>query len=128
MFSSEKTKRTILEIINNPPTYEDMLADLQMHNIRVLHKSGDVHMEPAMNKSMVEHVWRSYKINTILEEHARQLKTKGIKSSVVYQNIDMFLKEFETQISKTQDGSPKGLFDDGYVEFEIYNPGRKTSN
>ena len=128
MFSKEKVKRTIIEIINNPPTYEDMLADLRMHNVRVLHKSGDIASLPIVDKDVVERVWKSYKVNSVLEERVQLLKIVGIKSSVIYQNVRNYLKDLELDINGLAGNLVEDFFDNNYIEFEIYNPVRKTKN
>lgn len=117
-----------MEIISNPPTYEDMLADLRMHNVRVLHRSDDATVFPLVDKNVVERVWKSYKVNSVLEEHARVLKAMGIKPSVIYQNIQSYLKDLEMDINGAVGNVVDGLVEDGYVEFEIYDPVRKTKN
>src|SRR3989338_5784871 len=120
MFSKEKVKRTIIEIINNPPTYEDMLADLRMHNVRVLHKSGDIASLPIVDKDVVERVWKSYKVNSVLEERVQLLKIVGIKSSVIYQNVRNYLKDLELDINGLAGNLVEDFFDNNYIEFEIY--------
>jgi len=128
MFSKEKAKNEILEIINNPPTYEDMVSDLRMHNVQVSHKAGDIDAFLVTDKHIIERVWKSYKINSVLEKQIHNLRTIGIKSNAVYQNIQSFLKEIETDMGTGGEGPIEGFFEDGYVEFEIFNPQRKTRN
>jgi hypothetical protein len=128
MFSKEKTKNEILEILNNPPTYKDMMSDLQMHNVRVSHKIGDMEAFSVTDKNIVERVWKSYKINSVLERQMHNLRMLGIKSSIVYQNIQSFLKEIEPDVDVGEEGPIEGFLENGYVEFEIFNPHKKTKN
>ncbi|MFA6005619.1 MAG: hypothetical protein WC775_04010 [Patescibacteria group bacterium] len=128
MFSKEKAKNEILEILNNPPAYDDMVSDLRMHNVQVSHKPGNSDGISLADKNIVERVWKSYKINTVLEKQMRNLKTLGIKASVVYQNIQGFLKEIESDVGTKEEGPIEGFLENGYVEFEIFSPQKKTRN
>ncbi len=118
--TGEVLKKKIEQILNNPPTYEEMIIDLRMNNVLIKQKAGDLSLLKSIDKSLLEKVWKSYKITNLIEQNSKKLKTLGVSSRAVQKQTQSLSRQLYKEVDKISNGPIEGFLEGGFLELEVF--------
>lgn len=114
-------KKKIEEILKNPPSYKEMTTDLRMGNVLIRQRSGDLSLLKSIDKNLLERIWKSYKITSLINQNTQKLKKMGVAPRFVQKQIKSFSRQFFQEVDKTLTNPIEGTFRGGFLELEVFN-------
>lgn len=120
--------RSLFETLNNPPPHQEMLMELKMNNMLLKQKSGDIELFKLAYSSVLEKVWRSYKINLFLYEYMNKLIEMGLNEEKLEEQKYLIGEELDRQMISGESEAMDGFFKEGFLEIEVFRKQQRVKN
>lgn len=121
-------KERIHEILTHPPHYEEMIRDLKMNNVVVRRRGGNIELFKTVNKNLLERVWKSYKMNSLIDDNAFALEEIGIDGEALQKAVRYSLNDLGEEVNKNLQSPIDGFADEGFLEIEVFKLEHKLKN
>ncbi len=110
--------KEIDQVIKNKPSYEEMLREVRMMNIKIRPIKGDLTNINLYNKKIVELLWSLNKLEGFIND--KNLFLKPSEKKILVDFFESLIKKYEREIVKTE--IDKNLLSDklNIIELEIF--------
>jgi len=120
-------KKQIEQILLSPPSLKLMLQELRLNNVLLRKRAGNIELFGIINPSLVERVWRAFKINNLLDENKEGLKNMGLNPKTI--SPDSVFADQVNQIFNFSNQNPiEGFAKKGGLELEVFREENLNKN
>lgn len=128
MLQIKDLRKEIQNILNASVGIKQMLLDLKMNNIYLRQKGGNINVFKVINKNLIEQVWKSMRINMLVEEIKPRLIEVGINEKLLNRQINELILRVGSGQGQKNNYPIEGSANEGFVEIEVFKIKEKNKN